>query len=145
MNNSNVLGYIKIAFLVMGGALGNILGGWDVALQVLIYFTVFDIITGILASAYLRKLASSVGYKGLIKKVSIYVMIAIAYQLDLLLGTSLMLRMAMIFFYIAIEGISILENLSKTELPIPSFIKNLLAQMQEAADKGDVTEGETDA
>lgn len=137
MQNTNFLNYIKIGFLVVGGFLGNILGGWDVALKVLIFLTVCDFITGVLASAYLKKLDSNIGYKGLIKKISIYIMVAVAFQLDNLFGQTNVLRMAMIFFYIAVEGISVLENVGKVDLFVPSFIKDLLVQVREKADKGE--------
>ena len=111
------------------------LGGWDMALKVLVTFTVLDVITGLLSALYLGKASSATGYKGLIRKVGIYCMVAVAQLLDSYAGIDF-LRTALVGFYIAMEGLSILENLGKTDLKIPTIIINALDQLKTKSEEG---------
>lgn len=130
------INYIKITAVALGATIGGFLGGWDVSIQVLIALTAIDFITGVLTGFYTKKLSSNVGYKGLIKKVGIYLMVGTACLLDKAINTGATLRTSMVFFYIAIEGISILENWGKMDLPLPGFIKKALEQLKEQSDGG---------
>jgi toxin secretion/phage lysis holin len=125
---------IKLSAAAIGAGLANILGGWDMALQVLVAMSVIDFITGVMAGAYNKNLSSNISYKGLIKKIGIYVMVAMACFLDKMMNTNMMLRTAMIGFYIATEGISILENMGRMDMPLPQFIKDMLVQLKEKSD-----------
>ena len=105
--------------------LSYILGGFTVALQALICFIVADYVVGVTVAAYLGKLSSKKGFKGILKKVLILALVAVAYLLDrVIFGHGYLLRDAVVLFYIANEVISILENIGKTNLPIPQKLKD---------------------
>ncbi|GIP61932.1 hypothetical protein J32TS6_04870 [Virgibacillus pantothenticus] len=105
-------------------------GGWTVSLIALVVFVVLDYITGIAASAYEGKLSSRVGFWGIGKKVFIFAMVATAHVIDLVLidATEIeaFVMTATIYFYIANELVSILENAGRLSLPIPSQIKKAI-------------------
>lgn len=105
-------------------------GGWDVSLQILVTFMTLDFITGVLYGFYSGELSSRRGYKGLFKKCGIMFVIIIANLLDVLTGMMLF-RIPVVYFFIAIEGISILENLGKMGVPIPAILLDKLAQLKE--------------
>lgn len=126
----NLLQYAKYTIATIGGLLTGLLGGWDVALQVLVLFVVLDYITGLTAAWYEKKLNSNVGLRGIAKKILLFVPVAVGYWLDVALGTEI-LRSLAIFFYIANEGLSILENLSRTGVPVPAPLKAALEQLKE--------------
>lgn len=105
-----------------GGALSYFFGGWSVLLQILLAFVVIDYITGVVAAATEGKLSSSVGMKGIAKKVFIFVIVAVAHLADTAIGNGSLLMDAAIFFYIANELLSILENAGRVGLPIPEII-----------------------
>lgn len=107
-----------------------LLGAWDPSLQILMVFICMDFITGILYGFYSGELSSKVGYKGIIKKTGILFVIIVANLLDTLTGVPLF-RIPVVYFFIAIEGVSILENLGKMGVPIPEVLLNKLAQLKE--------------
>jgi len=114
----------------------TILGGWDMALKVLVFVVITDFITGILAGAYEGKLSSSIGHRGIIKKVTIFIIVALAYQLDCALGMAY-IRTTVIYFYIVMEAISILENAERTGLTVPEFLRKLLKQVRDTTNQGE--------
>ena len=133
----------QLAFAAVGGWLGWFLGvgynstGADGLLYALIAFAVIDYITGIMCAIYGRNLSSSVGFKGICKKVLIFAFVGIAHILDLyVIGTGSVLRTAIIFFYISNEGVSLMENASHLGMPIPTKLKEVLAQLHNRAEKG---------
>lgn len=126
----NALSYVKYGVTIIGGLLTGLLGGWDMALQVLVLFVALDYITGLAAAWYEKKLDSNVGMRGIAKKILLFVPVAVGYWLDIALGTE-MLRSLAIFFYIANEGLSILENLSRAGVPIPAPLKAALEQLKD--------------
>ena len=127
----------QLAFAAVGGWLGWFLGGCDGLLYALIAFAVIDYITGIMCAIYDRNLSSSVGFKGICKKVLIFAFVGIAHILDLyVIGTGSVLRTAIIFFYISNEGVSLMENASHLGMPIPMKLKDVLAQLHNRAEKG---------
>lgn len=109
-------------------ALG-LLGGWNMWLKALVLFIVLDYISGLLAAYVEKKLNSQIGFKGIAKKLFIFILIAVAYQIDTLLGSTA-IRIAVIGFYIGIEGLSILENAGRAGVPIPSVLKESLEKLQ---------------
>ena len=112
---------------VASGITSYLLGGWTVALQALICFIILDYAVGVLVAMYLGELSSKKGFKGIAKKVLILALVAVAYLLDgVVFDGGYLLRDAVIFFYIANEVISILENVGKTSLPIPQKLKNAI-------------------
>lgn len=118
-------------FAVIGLWLGLFIGPVNGLLIALIVFVITDYITG-LASAIVRKeLSSSVGFKGLARKILIFLIVGIANVLDVyVLGANAVLRTAVILFYMANEGLSIIENAGEIGLPIPKKLKEVLAQLR---------------
>lgn len=105
-------------------------GGWDAAIGVLIVLMVLDYITGVLNGYLTKTLNSEVGFKGLLKKFLILVVMIIAVMLDRLMNTGdWIFRTLVCYFYIANEGISLLENISLMGVPIPDKIKDALEQL----------------
>ena len=128
-----------ITTAALGTAFCALLGGWDMWLQCLVYFVIADYITGILAAFYLKELSSEVGARGIAKKVFIFLLVGIAYKIDMLAGTELV-RVAVCGFYIGIEGLSILENAGKLGIPLPEVLTSALEQMQNRGSEIKTTE-----
>ena len=127
---------IQIVFTMIGGWLGYFLGGCDVLLIALVMFVVMDYISGVMCAIADKTLSSEVGFKGICRKVLIFVLVGIANILDVqVIGTGSVLRTAVIFFYISNEGISLLENAGYLGLPIPEKIKTVLEQLHDRAER----------
>lgn len=128
---------IQLIFTAVGGWLGYFLGGCDGLLYALIAFVVIDYITGVMCAIIDKKLSSAVGFKGIFRKVLIFLLVGIANIIDVqVIGTGAVLRTAVIFFYISNEGVSLLENAGHLELPIPEKIKTVLEQLHDRAENG---------
>ncbi len=126
---------IQFVFTAVGGWLGYFLGGCDGLLYALIAFVVIDYITGVMCAVNDHKLSSAVGFKGICRKILIFLMVGIANILDVhIIGTGNVLRTAAIFFYISNEGISLLENASHLGLPVPQKIKAVLEQLHDRSE-----------
>lgn len=130
-NLKTVFNTIKYSFAAVGSAAAYFLGGWDLMLKILVTLTVLDFLTGVLAAIYNKCLSSEIGSKGIVRKVGIYIIVAMAYLLDTLMNTNNVIRGATIGFYISIEGLSIVENWSRMELPLPKTVKDALARLKE--------------
>ena len=127
---------IQLVFTAVGGWLGFFLGGCDGLLYALIAFVVIDYITGVMCAIAEKKLSSEVGFKGICRKVLIFVLVGIANILDVqVIGTGSVLRTAIIFFYISNEGVSLLENAAHLGLPVPEKLKVVLKQLHDKSDK----------
>lgn len=127
---------IQLIFAGVGGWLGYFLGGCDGLLYALIAFVVIDYITGVMCAISNHTLSSEVGFKGICRKVLIFLLVGIANILDVqVIGTGSVLRTAIIFFYISNEGISLLENAGYLGLPIPEKIKTVLEQLHDRAER----------
>ena len=127
---------IQLAFTALGGWLGWFLGGCDGLLIALVAFVVIDYITGIMCAFIDRSLSSEVGFKGIFKKVLIFLMVGVANILDVeVIGTGSVLRTAVIFFYLSNEGVSLMENAAHLGLPIPEKLKEVLEQLHDRSDK----------
>ena len=132
---------IQIAFTALGGFLGWFLGGIDGFLYALIAFTVIDYITGVMCAITDKKLSSSVGFKGICRKVLIFTLVGIGNIVDVyVLGQGGVLRTAIIFFYLSNEGVSIMENTAHLGLPIPAKLKEVLEQLHERGGKDNESE-----
>jgi toxin secretion/phage lysis holin len=127
---NNVLTWFKCVFAFVGGTITAALGGWDLALQVLVLFVVLDYMTGLVAAWYSKTLNSQVGFRGICKKVLLFIPVAICYALDQVLGQEI-LRSLAIFFYIANEGLSITENLGLCGVPVPAQLMGALEQLKQ--------------
>lgn len=131
---------IQLIFTAIGGWLGYFLGGCDGLLIALVVFVVADYFTGVICAIADKKLSSEVGFKGICRKVLIFLLVGIANILDLqVIGTGSVLRTAVIFFYISNEGVSLLENAAHLGLPIPEKMKAVLEQLHDRVEneKGD--------
>lgn len=123
---------IQFVFAGIGGWLGYFLGGCDGLILALLAFVVIDYITGVMCAVSDKKLSSAVGFKGICRKVLIFLLVGIANILDVqVIGTGSVLRTAVIFFYISNEGVSLLENAGHLGLPIPVKIKAVLEQLHD--------------
>lgn len=128
---SNILNWIKIIFTAIGGYLGYFLGGWDGFLYALTAFVVVDYLTGVMAACVQKKLSSEIGFKGICKKVFIFLLVGIGNIIDAkIIGEGGVVRTAVIFFYVSNEGISIIENAAIIGLPVPQKLKDILAQLK---------------
>ena len=125
----NTLLNYKLIISSIGGVLGVFLGGMDGLIYALLAFSVIDYVTGIMCAIDKKELSSSVGFKGIARKIIIFSLVGVANILDVyILGHVGVLR-ALIFFYLSNEGISILENTSKLGLPVPEKLQNILQQL----------------
>lgn len=133
---------IQFVLAALGGFLGWFLGGNDNFLYALIVFVVVDYITGVMCAISDKKLSSEVGFRGICRKVLIFLMVGIANIIDVqVLNTPGVLRTATVFFYLSNEGISLLENAAYLGLPVPEKLKNALAQLH---DRGNGTDQKED-
>jgi len=134
----NSINFIQAVFAAIGGYIGWLLGGVDGFMYALITFVVIDYVTGLMVAVLERKLSSKVGFRGIFKKVLIFVMVGIGNIVDVhLIKNGSAIRTAVIFFYISNEGISIIENSAKIGLPIPEKLKDVLKQLNKEDDKVD--------
>lgn len=111
--------------VAVGGSLVTYLfGGWPALIQILVAFVIIDYVTGVLAAGVRGEISSSVGGRGIARKVLIFILVACGHLVDIALGTSEIVRNAVIYFYIANELFSILENAGNIGLPVPDILKN---------------------
>jgi len=126
---------IQLMFTAVGGWLGWFLGGCDGLLYALIAFVVIDYITGVMCAINYHSLSSEVGFRGICRKVLIFLLVGIANIMDVnVIGTGSVLRTAVIFFYISNEGVSLMENAAHLGLPVPEKIKVVLEQLHDRAE-----------
>ena len=114
---------IKILVGIGGGLASFLFGGWSALIQTLVLFIVLDYLLAVIVAGIHGELNSKKGFKGIAKKVAILVLVAVAHQVDQVLGDGSLIRDSVIFFYIANELLSIIETVGKTNLPIPSVLK----------------------
>lgn len=115
----------------VGAVLGDFFGGMDGLLTVLVAFVVLDYITGVLCAVVEKRLSSETGFKGICQKVMIFCLVGMANLLDTqIIGSGSMLRTAVIFFYCANEGISIIENAARIGLPVPENLRKVMEQLK---------------
>lgn len=126
---NTIIDCCKIIFAFIGGIFGWIFGGFDSLIYALIAFVAIDYITGILLAIHMKKLSSVIGFKGISKKILIFMVVSMGNIVDNILGTGSALRTLVIMFYLANEGISILENAGLMGLPIPEKLKNAIQQL----------------
>ena len=135
---------ILAGLAVFGSLAANALGGWDAAMQVLVALMVADYITGVLVAAVWHKstksqsgaLDSKAGFKGILKKGMILVLVWIGVLLDNATGANY-IRTAVVLFFIGNEGISLLENLGLMGVPYPTFMKKALEALHDQGDQGE--------
>lgn len=122
--------FISFITSTLATALVYFLGGWDIALQILLTVIVLDYITGVCKAIYNRKMNSKVGAKGIIKKLGYLIVVAVSVELDRITGNTGAIRTLVIYFFVANEGISILENWGGMGLPLPQKLTDTLEQLK---------------
>lgn len=124
---------LKWSSAVIGAGVGILFGGWNMLLNALAFFVIIDWLTGWGAAWYRGELRSRVGFTGIVRKVAIFVVVAIAHLVDMILGDLHVFRDAVVFFYLANELLSIIENLGKMNVPMPDFLRNAVHIFQSKA------------
>lgn len=130
--------WIQVAMTALGGFLGWFLGGMDGFMFTLIAFVALDYVTGVFCAVVDKRLSSNIGFKGIFRKILIFVMVGVGHMIDTyIIGDGGVLRTAIIFFYLSNEGISMLENAGHLGLPIPQKLMDVLSQLRQKNDKND--------
>ncbi|EDZ50711.1 holin [Bacillus cereus] len=133
---------MKTFVVAFGGFCGYFLGGWDTTLKVLVIMAAIDYLTGVCAAGYNGELKSKVGFKGIAKKVVLFLLVGVATQLDTALGSNSAIREATIFFFMGNELLSLLENAGRMGIPLPQALTNAVeilgGKQKQEEKKGDV-------
>lgn len=128
----------QFIFTVVGAYFGWFIGGFDGLIYALAAFVAIDYMTGVMVGIIEKKLSSSVGFRGIFKKVLIFIFVGIGHTTDFyVLKNGSAVRTAIIFFYLSNEGLSILENSSKIGLPIPNSLKNIFNDLNKEDEGND--------
>jgi toxin secretion/phage lysis holin len=122
--------WISIAMALVGGVLSYWLGGWDMLLKTIVALVVLDYITGLLKACYTKQLSSEIGFKGILKKIMVFIVIATANIIQNLIGGAVPLREIVIMFFICNEALSLLEN-AAVLIPVPDRLKEVLLQIRD--------------
>ena len=136
---SNTKNMILITLAGIGSVLADACGGWDSFLKALLMFMVADYITGMSVALIFHKsqktksggASSQVGYKGIVKKICMLILVALAVRVDEISGTNY-IRSATIFFFLGNEGLSVMENLGLMGVKYPAFLKKALENISES-------------
>ena len=127
---------VAMTFGVFGGVIVRYLGGMDAILHAILFLVVIDYITGLAKAWKQKKISSEVGFIGLLKKIMIFVVIAVAVEIEKLTNNNIPLREVVIMFYIANEGISLLENISEF-VPLADKLKDYFIQIRDSNERGE--------
>lgn len=119
----------------IGTGLIYALGGWDIALQCLVIAIALDYLSGLIKAYFTKTLSSKIGFKGILKKLGYLILVAVAVLVDRVAGNTGAIRTLVIYYFVANEGLSIIENLSVTNIPIPAFLKNALKNLKKESNK----------
>lgn len=129
MQASNIF---KAASAFIAANIAAFFGGWTQLLTVLVVIVSIDIVTGVLAAFAEKKLSSKIGRKGIAGKVMIFLLVATGHFADIAMGTveTNLIMNAVIFFYLATELLSIIENSGRLGLPVPNALKQAIEILQ---------------
>lgn len=116
-------------------ALIYLLGGWDIGLYCLLVAIVLDYLSGLIKAYNTKTLSSRIGFRGLLKKLGILILVMVAVLVDRVTGNSGAIRTVIIYYFVANEGLSIIENLGAAGIPIPKFLKKALKALKKENDK----------
>ena len=134
--------FFSMLTAIGAGVASTLLGGWDKSLEILPIFIIMDYITGVAAAFKTKTLKSSVGFEGLMKKGAIFLIVILAAQLDRITGNAAgVFRTATAFFFIANEGLSIVENVGEMGVKLPGFITGALTKLRDEQDSDHTGEG----
>ena len=129
MDNSKTIFNSIVAFV--GTVVTWLFGGWDIALGILVTFIVIDYITGLIVAFINKEVDSKIGFKGILKKSLILIVLIVSVLLDRLLASEWTFRTVVCYFFIGNEGWSILENVGKAGLPLPNKLMDILQQLKQ--------------
>ncbi len=121
---------MSVITAMAGGIIAILFGAWDKLLYTLMILMVLDYALGIIKAVYTKTLSSEIGFKGLLKKIAMLVIVALANTIQNLMGGNIAVREIVIMFYIANEGISILENAAVILPQMPEKLKDILLQLR---------------
>lgn len=121
---------ISNVFSVILTTIVYLVGGVDIALQSLLIVIVIDYLTGIASAIYNKELSSKIGFKGIIKKFSYLLVVALSVVIDNLLGQSGLIRSLVIYFFVANDGLSIIENMAEMNIKLPQKLIDTLEQIK---------------
>ena len=127
--------FICTILSTIGTALIYLFGGFDVALSCLVIAIALDYVSGIIKAFYTKQLSSKIGFKGLLKKIGILILVMVSVLVDRVAGNSGAIRTLVIYYFVANEGLSIVENLSETNIPIPAVLKRALKAIKKEGNK----------
>ncbi|HPF54114.1 MAG TPA: phage holin family protein [Eubacteriales bacterium] len=125
----NIDTYVKLALSTLAGIAAYIWGPWDALLAALVIMVAIDYVTGVIKAAVKRTLSSEIGWKGLLKKLMIFMLVGLGCVVDRFAGSNGAVRTAICTFYIANEALSVLENAGEMGLPLPKFLKTTLLKL----------------
>lgn len=128
----------QLLFTAIGGYIGWFLGGFDGLVYALVAFVVIDYITGVMVAVLEKKLSSNIGFKGIFKKMLIFIFVGIGHIIDFhIIKNGSAVRTAVIFFYLSNEGLSIVENATRIGLPVPEQLKAVFKELRKEDEKND--------
>ena len=125
-----VFNWVSIAGGIVGGFLSYHMGGWDVMLKTIVTLAILDYATGWLKDIYNKRMSSEIGFRGILKKALMFIVIALSFKIQQLIGGTIPLREVVIMFYICNEALSLLENAAEF-IPIPEKLKEILLQLRD--------------
>ena len=118
--------YLCAILATVGYLFIYLLGGWDVSLQCLLLAIVFDYISGMIKAFHSKTLAARIGFHGILKKVGVLLIVMLGVLVDRVTGNTGAVRTLVIYYFVANEGLSVIENLGQCGVPIPASIKKAL-------------------
>lgn len=127
-----ILDYIKLAAVQIGAIIGAFIGNITGMIWALLIFAIIDYITGVTAAILEHKLSSEIGFRGITRKVLLFMIVGVANVLDVyVIGSGGVCRSMVLVFYIANEGLSIIENVARCGVPVPEKLRVILKQLEE--------------
>ncbi|MGN0150403.1 MAG: holin family protein [Clostridia bacterium] len=125
-----IFNVLSIATAIVGGFIASLFGAWDIILWALLVLMALDYITGIVKAVYTKTMSSEIGFKGILKKMTVLSVVVLANVIQRLVGNNVAIREIVIMFYIANEGISILENVAAVSQKMPAALRDILLQLR---------------
>lgn len=125
-----IFNVLSIATAIVGGFIASLFGAWDIILWALLVLMALDYITGIVKAVYTKTMSSEIGFKGILKKMTVLSVVVLANVIQRLVGNNVAIREIVIMFYIANEGISILENVAVVSQKMPAALRDILLQLR---------------
>ena len=118
--------YLCAILATVGYLFIELLGSWDVTLQCIFLAIVFDYISGMIKAFHTKTLSSKIGFQGILKKVGILIIVMLGVLVDRVTGNTGAVRTLVIYYFVANEGLSVIENIGQCGVPIPTSIKKAL-------------------